>query len=54
MVALLAMPFFVSTATNNNSLVSVSGIARRAGAVYKARTESGSAISQTSSPIATS
>ena len=48
MAALLALPFFVSNATSNNSLVSVIVELRdEPGAVYKARTEkSGSAVSQ--------
>jgi hypothetical protein len=45
---LLALPFYVSTATSNNSLVSVIVELRdEPGAVYKARTEkSGGAVSQ--------
>jgi hypothetical protein len=48
MAALLALPFFVSTATSNNSLVSVIVELRdEPGAVYKARSEkSGGAVSQ--------
>ena len=48
MAPLLALPFFVSTATSNNSLVSVIVELRdEPGAVYKARAEkSGSAVSQ--------
>lgn len=48
LAALLALPFFVSTATSSSSVVSVNvELREEPGAVYKARSEkSGSAVSQ--------